>query len=348
MSDPARYSSELYRVLPGGEMGKGNLAMTDPPKHRASRKLVSQAFTPKVVTSLAPRIAEIAGRLLDRAAAEGGIELMRDLALPLPVIVIAELLGVPASDRHLFKQWVDAMFESSVEFSLTEHNEEQDKALGYQLEQTRKLTDYLGTHVDERRARLREDLISKLVEAEVDSERLGRTEIVNFANVLLLAGHITTTMLLGNTVLCLDSHPDQFERVRVDRSAVPAVIEESLRFLSPFSVVVRATSTEVELSGVTIPADQLLKVWVAAANRDDRVFANPDVFDPTRAENPQLAFGHGVHFCIGAPLARLEGRVALNILFDRFPRLATVPGEPPQFLTNPNMTGVRSLPLSVV
>jgi cytochrome P450 len=353
LSDPATFSSDTTRLIPKeyaadmAELNAGNILQVDPPLHNKMRKLISRAFTPKVVTDLEPRIVELTRELLDAAADRGRLELVTDLAYPLPVIVIAELLGVPASDRYLFKQWVDAMFESSVEFSLTEQNEEQERALGYQLEQTRKLTAYLGAHVDERRAKPREDLISKLVEAEVDGEHLGRTEIVNFANVLLLAGHITTTMLLGNTVLCLDSHPDQFERVRADRSVVPAVIEESLRFLSPFSVVVRATNTEVEMGGVTIPADQILKVWVAVANRDDRVFANPDVFDPARAENPHLAFGRGVHFCVGAPLARLEGRVALNILFDRFPRLATVPGELPQFLTNPNMTGVRSLPLSV-
>lgn len=213
------------------------------------------------------------------------------------------------------------------------------------MEQVGELTAYLGEHIRERRARPREDLLSKLVEAEVDGVRLGDAEITNFGMVLLVAGHITTTMLLGNTLLCLDAHPDQFERVRADRSLVPPAIEESLRFLSPFAAVSRVTNEETDLGGVRIPADQMLLLWIAAANRDPRQFAEPNVFDVTRDPNPQLGFGRGIHFCLGAPLARLEGRVALNLLLDRFPRLRTDPEHAPRFLPSPNMTGVSELPL---
>ncbi|MEC3976286.1 cytochrome P450 [Amycolatopsis sp. H20-H5] len=349
LSDPKTYGSDLSRVLPEGmvpgmeERSEGNILQMDPPDHTKLRQLVSHAFTPKVVADLEPRIAELTHELLDQAGPEP--ELVADLAYPLPVIVIAELLGVPSSDRHLFKEWVDKMLESSTEFSLVEQNEEQKKVMEAALEPQKALTEYLREHAAERRGHPREDLLSKLVEAEVDGAKLSLNEVTNFANILLLAGHITTTMLLGNTVLCLDTHPDEFAKVRADRSTLPAVIEESLRFLTPFAVLARATTAEVELGGATIPADQMLMVWVAAANRDARHFAHPDVFDPSRKPNAHLAFGRGIHFCIGAPLARLEGRVALDILLDRYPSLRTDPARPPEFIPSPNMTGVRKLPL---
>lgn len=169
--------------------------------------------------------------------------------------------------------------------------------------------------------------------------------MVNFAIVLLLAGHITTTMLLGNTVLCLDAYPEQQDRARADRASIPAVIEESLRLFTPFAALGRATTREVELGGVSIPADQMVMCWLGAANRDPRQFPDPDAFDPHRDPSPHLAFGRGIHFCLGAPLARLEGRVALNILLDRFDRLRTDPEDPVQFIPTPTLTGVRRLPL---
>ncbi|MBE8516659.1 cytochrome P450 [Amycolatopsis sp. H6(2020)] len=353
--DPATFSSDTTRLVPkelmpdpDQDLSTGSILQMDPPLHNKMRKLVSRAFTPKVVADLEPRIAAITHELLDAIPAGDRLELVEDLAYPLPVIVIAELLGVPASDRYLFKGWVDKMFESANQVSLVKKDDQQDAAIQASMEGQKALADYLGVHVDERRKQPREDLLTKLVEAELDGERLSRSDVVDFANILLLAGHITTTMLLGNAVLCLDTHRDWDERVRADRSLVPPAIEESLRYLTPFAVVARTTMRETEVGGVTVPADQLLLCWVAAANRDERVFRDPGTFDPLRAENPHLAFGRGIHFCIGAPLARLEGRVALNILFDRYPVLRTIPGEPPKFQVNPNMTGVRELPLSTV
>ncbi|MFD8589488.1 cytochrome P450 [Streptomyces sp. NPDC059637] len=346
LGDPATFSSHTARLLPDMDsFTEGNLLQLDPPQHTKLRKLVGHAFSRRTVADLEPRIAALTRELLDAVDGRDRMELVTDLAYPLPVIVIAELLGVPAADRHLFRKWVDAMMESSQQFSLTEPGEEQQRAVENSLEQNRHLTDYLRAHVEERRLRPREDLITKLVEAEVDGERLSTEEVVNFADVLLIAGHITTTMLLGNTLLCLDAHPEALARVRADRSALPAAIEESLRFLSPFAVLARVTDREVELGGERVPADQMLMVWIAAANRDPRQFTAPDVFDPARDPNPHLAFGRGIHFCIGAPLARLEGRVALDILLDRFPHLRTDPEDRPEFVPSPNMTGVRRLPL---
>ena len=345
LGDPATFSSDTTRIFShADEFAPGDLVRVDPPDHSKLRKLVSRAFTPKAIAGLEPRIEQVTGELLDAVDDPSRLELVNDLAYPLPMIVIAELLGVPASDRAMFKQRVDAMFESDQQLSPSSAAQQQ-RQLEESMRQVRHLTDYLGEHVEDRRRNPREDLITRLVEAEVDGDRLSHTEVANFAVLLLIAGHITTTMLIGNTVLCWDAHPQHHALARADRSVVPAMIEESLRLLSPFASVGRVTTAETELGGQPIPADQLVMVWIGAANRDPRQFPSPDVFDPTRDPNPHLGFGRGIHFCIGAPLARLEGRVALNQLLDRFPKLAVDPDQPPEFQPNPNMTGVRKLAL---
>jgi hypothetical protein len=209
----------------------------------------------------------------------------------------------------------------------------------------RPMLDYLHDHAVERRRHPREDLLSRLVQAEVDGERLTDKQVVNFANVLLFAGHISTTMLLGNTVLCLDSFPAQQDRVRADRSLVPTALEESLRFLTPFAETMRVTTADVTLGGQHIPGNSMIQLWLAAANRDPRVFARPHEFDAGRDPNPHTGFGRGIHFCLGAPLARLEGRIVLNLLLDRFRALRTDAGNRPEFVSSPDFTGVRTLPL---
>ncbi|MFB4287336.1 cytochrome P450 [Nonomuraea sp. ATR24] len=353
LGDPATFSSDTMRVVPKGLVPEveefsldGFITQIDPPAHGKLRRLVSSAFTRKIVADLEPRIAALTHELLDAARERGRLELVTDLAYPLPVIVIAELLGVPATDRALFKRWADALFQRDTKVSLTEPDERQLAQRQESLRPWKEMSDYLAGHAAERRARPRGDLLSLLVEAEVDGERLPDTQVVNFAIVLLLAGHVTTTMLLGNTVLCLDAFPEQQDRARADRSTIPAVIEESLRYLTPFAALGRATTREVELGGVKIPADQLVMAWLGSANRDPRQFPDPDMFDPGRDPNPHLAFGRGIHFCLGAPLARLEGRVALNILLDRLPSLRTDPDDPPELMPAPTMTGVRRLALA--
>ncbi|MFC4015341.1 cytochrome P450 [Nonomuraea purpurea] len=347
LMDPATFSSNTMRVVPKEMLPKegfsleGFITQLDPPEHGKLRKLVSSAFTRKVVADLEPRIAALTHELLDEARDRGRFELVTDLAYPLPVIVIAELLGVPSSDRALFKKWADALFQRDAKPTLERRAEDLDAV----MKPWREMSDYLADHAAERKLRPRADLLTRLVEAEVDGERLPDDQVVNFAIILLLAGHITTTMLLGNTVLCLDAFPDQQDKARADRSTIPDVIEESLRFLTPFAAVGRATTREVELGGVTIPADQVVMGWLAVANRDPRQFPNPDVFDPGRDPNPHVGFGRGIHFCLGAPLARLEGRVALNILLDRLNPLRTNPDDPAELMPTPTMTGVRRLPL---
>ncbi|WP_327584203.1 cytochrome P450 [Nonomuraea sp. NBC_00507] len=354
LGDPATFSSDTMRIVPKDQLPEGEeislagfITQIDPPEHGKLRKLVSSAFTRKVIADLEPRIAALTRELLDAARDRDRFELVTDLAYPLPVIVIAELLGVPTSDRVLFKDWADALFQRDAKLSLKETPEERGVDVQATMTAWRDMFAYLAGHAAERRRQPRADLLTKLVEAEVDGERLPDDQVVNFAMVLLLAGHITTTMLLGNTVLCLDAFPEQQERVRGDRTTIPAVIEESLRYLTPFAALARATMREAELGGVTIPADTLVMCWLATANRDARQFPDPDAFDPDRDPNPHLGFGRGIHFCLGAPLARLEGRVALDILLDRFPTLRTDPDDPVDFIPTPTMAGVRRLPLLV-
>lgn len=347
LSDAETFSSNTLRLFAGADPShnEGNIVQMDGPAHRNLRRLVSRAFTPKIVADLEPRISSLTHELLDAAAGTDRIELVTGLAYPLPVIVIAELLGVPSSDRHLFKQWADTMFESSNQVSLADGGADNMREFEAAEAAMQPMNDYLLEHASQRRRAPREDLLTQLVQAEVDGRRLTDKEVVMFAAILLAAGHITTTLLLGSTVLCLDANPDQAARVRADRSLVPPAIEESLRQLSPFPVIARATQTDVEIAGQRVPADQMLMIWLAAANRDPRQFADPDTLDPTRDPNPHLGFGRGVHFCLGAPLARLEGRVAVNALLDRFPTLRTDPDDPPVFMPSPQLTGVRSLPL---
>ena len=333
LNDPATFSSAVQRKIPiDDRLNEGNLLRMDGVPHAKLRKIVSKVFTPKVVAGLEPRIAEVTAEF----------DLIEELAYPLPVIVIAELLGVPGEDRPLFKQWVDAMFNGREEIFIEADGDEK-----VVMDGAEEVLRYIAEHVAKRRLEPGDDLLSKLVQAEVDGERLTEAEIVNFGFVLLLTGHITTTMLLGKAVLCLAKYPGWQERARAGRSVVPAVIEESLRLLPPFAAVSRLTNSGVELSGQHIPANELLMVWLAAANRDEVAFPEPDAFDPARDPNNHLSFGRGVHFCLGAPLARLEGRIALNILLDRFPRLRTDPQDGPTFKTIPIMTGIDKLPLLV-
>ncbi|NGO69520.1 cytochrome P450 [Streptomyces boncukensis] len=324
----------------------GNLSQADPPGHKKLRKLVSRTFTHKMVTGMEPRIHELTNELLDQVEGDR-FDLVEALAYPLPVIVICDLLGLPRSDREMLKNWGDQNLEARGQLTVRAGGEEHERRLDYQAESAMEMGFYLLEHVSERRTKPREDLLTKLVESEVDGDRLSDRQIVNFANLLLFAGHITTTMLLGNTMLCLDAFRDADALVRKDRSLVPSLVEESLRYLTPLAANYRTTTRDVQLGGRHIPEGEVLMVWLSAANRDANAWADPHVFDPTRDPNPHLGFGRGIHFCLGAPLARLEGRVALDILFDRYPELRTDPDNPPSFLTPPDFTGVWSLPLRV-
>ena len=341
ISEPQVFSSNTARVVPAAQrFSAGNLLQTDPPRHHTLRRLVGAAFSPKVVTGLAPRIAEVTHELLDATGGAAEFDLVLALAYPLPVTVIAELLGLPTSDRELFRSWADRLFEQDTA-------DPNDPELARKIDHaTADMLAYLGEHCADRRVHPRDDLISRLAAVETDGERLSNEEVVNFSVVLLLAGHITTTALLGNTVLCVDEHPDVWAQLRADRSLVEAAIEEVLRYRSSFTQVGRVTMVETELSGQVIPADAIVTPWLLSANRDEREFTDPNRFDIHRRGNHHLAFGHGIHFCIGQLLARVEARVVAGVLLDRYAEIRLAPGVPLEFY-NRGIFAARNVPVVV-
>jgi cytochrome P450 len=351
LADPATFSSDLESLLPKQEdlelFQRGNFVQMDPPRHRMLRGLVSQAFTPKMVAGLEPRIADVTTQLLD--ATDGGdrLDLIEELAYPLPVIVIAELLGIPAGDRPVFRRWADALFErtnTDPDESLTRLSEEAVKTVAPTL---REMNSYILDYIRTRRANPGDDLTSKLLRAEVDGQRLDDEEIVGFVGLLLIAGHITTTATLGNAVVSFDEYPDAAAEVRADPTRLPAAIEEVLRHRTPFPRLGRRATTEVEVGGAVIPPGAIVIPWLTAANRDERVFAEPDRFDIHRRPNPHLTFGHGIHFCLGAPLARLEAKVALEILLRRYREIAVASDAPVEHRNPWVMVSLVKLPLEV-
>ncbi|MGH3806995.1 MAG: cytochrome P450 [Pseudonocardiaceae bacterium] len=337
LSDPALFSSDPRLVMPDWEgFARGNLVSMDPPDHRRLRKLVSQVFTPRMVAGLEPRIVELCGELLDDVGDE--LELVSGFACPLPMTVIADLLGVPHTDRDLFRTWADRLLSVQVP------NPADPSAAQLVQETIKDLNEYLLEHCRDRRAHERDDLIGKLVATEVARERLDDEEVVNFARLLLLAGHVTTTMLLGNALLCLDENPGAAEELRADRTLVPRALEEVVRLRPPFIERNRVATAPVELSGVTIPELSIVSVSLFSANHDERVFTEPERFDIHREQNPHVGYGKGIHFCLGAPLARLEGKLALEQMFDRFKEIRV--SDAVEFHEH-GFSGVTKLPLAV-
>ncbi|MFC4066432.1 cytochrome P450 [Actinoplanes subglobosus] len=349
LSDPALFSSDLSSVMPAQDeyllFQKGNFVRMDPPRHRKLRGLVSQVFTPRMVAGLEPRIAAITTELLDATGGSGRLDLIEALAYPLPVIVIAELLGIPAADRPIFRRWADVLFDQA-DVDPSDPVLEAGRATMNRVAPTiREMNSYLLDHIRSRRAAPGDDLTSRLLAAEVDGEHLDDQEIVGFVGLLLLAGHITTTATLGNTVLSLDEHPGAAAEVRADPGLLPGAIEEGIRCRTPFPRLARRATIATRVGTTMVPSGAILQLWVTAANRDSRVFEHPDRFDIHRSPNPHLSFGHGIHFCLGAPLARLEARVALRILLDRYRDIAVA--EPIEERNPWIMVSINRLPLEV-
>jgi cytochrome P450 len=332
LTDYSRFSSQALGVFMGSFL-KDTLITKDPPDHRKLRNLVNQAFSPKAVARLANRITQITQELLDQVKAQGKMDVVSDLAFPLPAKVIAEMLGVPPEDWDIFQRWAHGGPEP-----MGARDE------GRQSMQ-KEMFDYFLALLKQRRRAPREDLVSALSRAEVDGERLSDYELVQFCKLLLGAGQETTKNLIANAMVCLTDHPDVMERLKREPTLMPKAIEEVLRYLPPVWFLFRQTRSDVELGGQHIPAGQTVLAWTASANRDATQFRDPDRFDIEREPNQHLAFGHGIHFCVGAPLARLEARIVLPMMLEQLRDLQRVEGFP--ILVHAGIVfGIRSLPVT--
>ncbi len=341
-TDHTVFTSERRpRPLARLERGKQrpSLLAMDPPRHRQYRNLVSPSFTSRALSPLTGRIGAIVQELLNRVLPDGKMDIITDLAYPLPTTVIAEMLGVPTSDRPLFKRWADGLLSRQLsDAELFNAEEDLEKRPEFQRanQAMDEMDEYFKRMLDERRRQPRDDMMSELLSAEVEGTRLSEEELLGFCSLLLLAGHVTTTNLLGNAIICLDAHPEAMQRLRAQPELATGAIEEVLRYASPVWRLSRVTGSAVELGGATIPADAIVFAWLASANR----------VDITRTPNRHVAFGHGIHFCVGAPLARMEAGIALPMMLKQLPHLQRVRDVPVELLDSHFLFGVKNLPVT--
>ena len=339
LSEHATFSSRMGGDAPSGsgQLFASSLITADPPRHRQLRSLVTQAFTPKAVDALAPRISALTNELVDGIMARGGsADLIQDLAYPLPVIVISELMGIPAQDRERFKHWSDTIVSQT----------RTGPGSGSQDTTTSEMVEYFLDLIDQRRSQPGEDLISSLLSAEIEGQKLSVPELLGFCALLLVAGNETTTNLLGNAVLCLSESPGTLDRLLKEPALLPPTLEEVLRFRSPVQSMYRVSVAETEVGGERIQAGAPIVAWIGSANRDERQFERAAEFHVDRSPNRHVAFGHGIHFCLGAPLARLEARIALEALLARLPGLSVASGAHLERMESTIVYGLKALPIT--
>jgi cytochrome P450 len=313
----------------------------DPPDHTRLRGLVSKAFTPKALESLRPHIQEIVDGLLDQVESRGEMDLIEEFAYPLPVVVICEMLGVPVRDHERFKQWGLDVARGLDAIMLPPDSEVGKRSVTGR----RALAEYFHELIAERRAAPREDMLSALIAAEEAGDKLDEDELLATCILLLVAGHETTVNLIGNGTLALLRHPDQLRRLREEPALIGSAIEELLRYDGPVQRTARIPSADVTIGGRTIPKGEMVMPFLGAADRDPAQFPDPDRLDITRTDNRHIAFGMGIHFCLGAPLARMEGQIAINTLLRRLPKLALA-AQRPEHRQSLTLRGLVSLPVA--
>ena len=315
-----------------------NMLDLDAPDHTRLRALVHKAFTPRLIERSRNRIQEITDELLDAVRNRAGMDVIQDYALPLPTTIIAEMLGVPAEDRHKFHRWSAGIVSSNPS------GLRMMKAIPNVIA----FMKYIRRLVKTRRASPRDDLVSALVQAEEAGDSLSEDELLAMVFLLLIAGHETTVNLIGNGTLALLEHPGEMQRLRTDPALIKPAVEELLRYGSPLETATeRFAREDITLAGVTIPRGEMVYAVIASANRDERKFVNPDSLDITREPNKHLSFGFGIHFCLGAPLARLEGQIAIQTLLRRLPDLRlAVPPETLRWRRGRVLRGLHALPVS--
>jgi len=321
--------------------GARNMLGSDPPQHSRLRRLVSRDFTPRRIRELEPRIREIAKELLDKVETRGSFDVMADLANVLPVTVIAEMLGVPPELNATFKRWSDRIIGDG-------NNTPGNPPAPEVVRVVDELGDYFTAEIEKRRSNPGPDLVSALVAAHDEGDVMSAADLLSFITLLLVAGNETTTNLIGNGMLALGRNPDQLDALKRNPAMLPRAIEEMLRFDGPVQSTVRFTKEPVELGGAEIPAGAFALMIVAAADRDPAQFKEPEKFDITRDPNDHVAFGEGIHFCIGAPLARMEARIAFEAMLERFPRLRLKdPAMKPVYKGSYFLRGLESLPVAM-
>jgi cytochrome P450 len=329
---------ELEQVKLVYEISQAMMLFRDPPAHTRLRGLVAQAFSAKMMEGMRPRIQEIVDGLLDDVVARGELDVIRDLANPLPGVVIAELLGVPAADQPQFKHWANeyAAFLGGIGDYSAMRRRGQQAAM--------ELGQYILEVAARRRVEPRDDLITALVQAEEAGDKLSELELVATVFLLIFAGNETTTNLIGNGILTLLRQPEAAAQLRAQPEIIRTAVEELLRYESPVQLTNRWALEDVEIGGRQILAGQNVQTLLGAANRDPEQFPDPDRLDLTRRPNRHIAFAHGIHFCLGAPLARFEGQIAINAVMQRFPHLALASDEV-EWQANDVFRSLRALPL---
>jgi cytochrome P450 len=348
LKDP-RFTKDKRKVLSAGDEQTSipespflalmqNMLMVDPPNHTRLRSLVSKAFTPRMIEQLHPRIQQITDELLDAVQERGEMDLINDFAYPLPITVISEMLGIPVTDRQQFRAWTQVLVNTG------EQNQQESlktSAIGEFLR-------YIKSLLDEKRVHPGNDLTSNLVQVEENGDALSENELISMLFLLIVAGHETTVNLIGNGTLALLQHPDQMQRLQHDLSLIPTTIEELLRYTAPVNLSdERWASEDIHMHGKVIRKGEIVYASLIGANTDPKQFHNPEELDIARQENQHLAFGKGIHYCLGAPLARLEGQIAFGTLIQRLPNLHLA-SDPEQLIWNNNfmLRGLRSLPVT--
>jgi cytochrome P450 len=323
----------------GGEdfMMAQTMLTTDPPDHERLRRVVNRAFTPSSISDLEPRVREITRQLLEPLAMGEPFDVVADFAAQLPTIVIAELLGIPAEDGEKFRRWTEVVTGTDVRRGSAEGQ-------GNRARFGAELRDYLAEQIERRKTDPTDDLIGRMVVANRE-QVMTDAEVVASCILLLIAGNETTMRLITNMTLALSRHPDQLERLVDDRELLPSAVEETLRYDSPVQMLFRGVKQPTEVSGEEVPAGASVLTMLAAANRDPAAFTDPDVYDVGRTDNLHVSFGHGIHYCLGAPLARRETRVAFEELLEVVPRFEVL--TPDDQLEYPQMIFLRS-PRSLV
>jgi cytochrome P450 len=331
-------AARFGREIPG--MGLSMLDR-DPPDHTRLRSLVSKAFTPRVVETLRPRIQQVVDDLLARVEGTGSMDLIEQFAYPIPVIVICEMLGVPVEDHQQFKSWGLDIARGLDATLLPIDSDVGPRSMSAR----RALSDYFRELIARRRASPRADLLSGLIVAEEAGDKLNEEELLATCILLLVAGHETTVNLIGNGTLALLRNPDQLRLLRENPGLIGSAVEELLRYDGPVQRSARIPSEDVTIGGRTIGKGEMVMPFIGAADRDPAQFPDPDRLDITRTDNRHIAFGWGIHFCLGAPLARVEGQIAINALVQRLPRLALAT-EAPEHRLSLTLRGLKTLPVA--